>query len=180
MKIGLLFGSFNPIHIGHMAIANYMAEFTDLDQVWLVVSPHNPLKSKNALSDARKRLATVKKAAGKNPKIKVSDIEFYLTQPSYTINTLEVLSKKYPKYKFVLVIGSDNLNTLNKWKDYNKILSDHKIYVYPRLSPSLKGGQRGIKNHPNVKLINAPRIDISSTFIREQMKKGKDMRYFMP
>ena len=189
MKIGLLFGSFNPIHIGHLAIANYMAEFTDLDQVWLVVSPHNPLKEKNILEDARKRLAQVKKAIkrhtpaplkrGKIAKIKVNDVEFKLPQPSYTIHTLEVLNKKYPKNKFVIIIGSDNLNRFNKWKDYKKILSDYKIYVYPRLSPLKKGVGGILKNHRNIKMINAPRIDISSTFIREQMKKGKDMRYFM-
>ena len=189
MKVGLLFGSFNPIHIGHLAIANYMAEFTDLDQVWLVVSPHNPLKEKNTLEDARKRLAQVKKAIkrhtpaplkrGKTAKIKVSDVEFSLPQPSYTISTLEVLNRKYPKRKFVLIIGSDNLNTLHKWKDFKKILSDYKIYVYPRLIPLNKGGYRGVLTHRNVKLVNAPRIDISSTFIREQMKKGKDMRYFL-
>ena len=159
-----------------------MSEFTDLDQVWLVVSPHNPLKAKNSLADARKRLAAVKKAIGKNPKIKVRDVEFSLPQPSYTINTLEVLSKKYPQHKFVLIIGSDNLNTFHKWKDYKKILSKYKIYVYPRVISPLQMGAGGIgilKNHHNTKLINAPRIDISSTFIREQMKKGKDVRYFL-
>jgi nicotinate-nucleotide adenylyltransferase len=181
MKIGLLFGSFNPIHVGHLVIANYLAEFTDLQQVWLVVSPHNPLKAKNSLSAARKRLATVKKVVRKNPKIKVSDVEFSLPQPSYTINTLEVLNKKYPQHKFVLIIGSDNLNTFHKWKEYKKILNGYKIYVYPRSSHfggiSI-GGE--LKNHRNVKIVSAPRIDISSTFIREQIKKGKDVRYLIP
>lgn len=177
MKIGLLFGSFNPIHIGHIAIANYMAEQTDLDQVWLVVSPHNPLKEKKSLADAKKRFASVKKAIGRNSKIKVSNVEFALPQPSYTINTLEVLRKKYPKNKFLLIIGSDNLNLFHKWKDYKKILSDYKIYVYPRALSPLKRGAGGIvKNHRNVKIVNAPLIDISSTFIREQMKKGKDVK----
>jgi len=120
MKIGLFFGSFNPIHIGHMVIANYMSEFTDLDQVWLIVSPRNPLKNKKSLLDARKRLATVRKAVGTNPKIKVSDIEFSLPQPSYTVSTLDVLEKKYPKNKFVLIMGSDNLSAFHKWKDYKK------------------------------------------------------------
>src|ERR1035437_2089903 len=153
MKIGLLFGSFNPIHIGHLAIANYMAEFTDLEQVWLIVSPHNPLKEKKSLADARKRLAQVKKAIkghtpaplkrGKTAKIKVSDVEFSLSQPSYTINTLEVLNKKYPQHKFVLIIGSDNLNRFHQWKDYKKILSKHKIYVYPRLGVA---NLQGFKN----------------------------------
>ncbi len=176
MKIGLLFGSFNPIHIGHLVIANYMAEFTDLDQVWLVVSPHNPLKNKKSLSAARKRLAAVKNAVGRNPKIKVNDVEFSLPQPSYTINTLEVLCKQYPKNKFVLIIGSDNLSTFSKWKHYKKILSKYKIYVYPRFG----SGKSRLKNHPSVKMVNAPRIDISSTFIRSQIKKGKDVRYLIP
>jgi len=179
MKIGLLFGSFNPLHIGHLAIANHMSEFTDLEQVWLIVSPHNPLKKKKSLSDTQKRFLTVKRAIGSHKKIKVSDVEFTLPQPSYTINTLEVLTKKYPRNKFVLIIGSDNLNSFHKWKDYKKILSDYKVYVYPRLSP-LKRGAGGIRIHRNVKIINAPRIDISSTFIREAIKKGKDMRYFIP
>jgi nicotinate-nucleotide adenylyltransferase len=176
MKIGLLFGSFNPIHVGHLVIANYMSEFTDLDQVWLVVSPRNPLKSKKSLSDARKRLTTVRKAVGKNRKIKVSDIEFSLPQPSYTIHSLQVLNSKFPKHKFVLIIGSDNLSLLPKWKDYKEILFKHQVYVYPRF-----GSQKsGLKNNPNIKLIQAPRIDISSTFIRDQMKKGKDVSYFIP
>ncbi len=175
MKIGLLFGSFNPIHIGHLAIANYMAEFTDLDQVWLIVSPHSPAKDKKGLASATSRLFNVQKAVGKNPKIKVSDIEFFLSEPSYTIHTLEKLSAKFPKNKFVLIIGADNLTQLTEWKDCKTILSNYKIYVYPRT-----GARRVFKNHKNVKLVKSPIIDISSTFIREQVKKGKDMRYFLP
>ena len=178
MKIGLLFGSFNPIHVGHMVVANYMAEFTDLKQVWLVVSPHNPLKAKDSLADSRKRLATVKKAVGNNPKIKVSNVEFSLPQPSYTVHALEVVTKRYPQHKFVLIIGADILNSFHKWKDYKQILSRFKIYVYPRFS-TLKRVEAQLKNHPSIRLINAPQIDISSTFIREQMKKGKDVRYFI-
>lgn len=179
MKIGLFFGSFNPIHIGHLIIANYMSEFTDLEQVWLVVSPHNPLKEKKILSDSRKRLAAVKKAVGKNARIKVSNIEFSLRQPSYTINTLEVIKKKFPQHTFVLIIGSDNLSTFHKWKEYQKILRNYKVYVYPRMS-SLKRKSQQILNHSNIKMVDAPRIDISSTFIREQLKKGRDVRYFIP
>ncbi len=179
MKIGLLFGSFNPIHIGHIAIANYMAGSTALDQVWLVVSPHNPLKYKSGLADAKKRLAQVKKAVGKSPKIKVSNVEFSLPQPSYTINTLEFLSKKYPKNRFVLIIGADNLNTFHKWKDYKKILAGYKIYVYPR-NENLTGFKNLSGLNRNVKILTAPLIDISSTFIREQVKKGKDVKYFLP
>ena len=158
-----------------------MSEFTDLQQVWLVVSPHNPLKEKKELSDSRKRLAAVKKAVGKNPKIKVSDVEFSLHQPSYTIDTLEVIKKKYPQHIFVLIIGSDNLSTFHKWKKYEKILGEHRIYVYPRFSSSEKElVARRIRNHPNIKMVDAPRIDISSTFIRKQLKKGRDVRYFVP
>jgi len=172
MKVGLLFGSFNPIHKGHITIAKYMATETDLDQVWFVVSPHNPLKDKKSLADVKKRFASVKKAIGRNSKIQVSNVEFSLSQPSYTINTLEVLRKKYSKNKFVLIIGSDNLNLFRKWKDYKKILSEYEIYVYPR-----SGSDRGkLKNHRSVKIIDAPRIDVSSTYIRGQMKKGKNVK----
>lgn len=174
MKIGLFFGSFNPIHIGHLAIANYMAEFTDLQQVWLVVSPRNPLKSKKGLADAAKRLLVVKKAVGKDPKIKVSDVEFGLPQPSYTIHTLEALKKKSPKHEFILIIGSDNLAVFHKWKDYKEILDKFRVYVYPRLDIT------GKLKHRNIKIMDAPRMDISSTFIRDAIKKGKDIRCFIP
>jgi nicotinate-nucleotide adenylyltransferase len=180
MKIGLLFGSFNPIHIGHLAVANYMAEFTDLHQVWLVVSPHNPLKEKKSLLDARKRFATVKKAVGKNSTIKVSDVEFNLAQPSYTINTLEVLNKKYPKHEFVLIMGLDNLVSFHKWKDYKKILKTVELYIYPRNATHSKKDIARTWKYPNVTFFNAPLMNISSTFIREQMKKGKDVRYLIP
>ena len=176
MKIGLLFGSFNPIHIGHLAIADYIAENTDLNRIWLVVSPQNPLKEKNTLADAKIRLAGVKKAVAGNSKIRVSNIEFSLTVPSYTFDTLEALKKKYPQHTFVLIIGSDNLSIFHKWKDYKKILSNYKIYVYPRAGSD--GGK--LKNHRNVKLIDAPLLEVSSTFIREQMKKGKDISYLLP
>ena len=176
MKIGLFFGSFNPIHIGHVAIANFMVKETDLDQVWLVVSPHNPLKDKRSLADAKKSLTVVKKAIRRSSKIKVSDIELKLPQPSYTVNTLALLRKKFPKHTFVLIIGSDNLTGFHKWKDYKKILASYLIYVYPRFD----SGRSRIKGHSNIKLIKAPRIDISSTYIREQLKKGKDITHLIP
>ena len=176
MKVGLLFGSFNPIHIGHVAIAKYMADKTDLEQVWLVVSPHNPLKEIKSLADGKKRLAHVKKTIGRNPKIKVSDVEFKLPEPSYTINTLGMLRKKYQRHKFVLIIGSDNLCFFRKWKDYKKILSGYKIYVYPRSASD--GGK--LKSHRNVKFFDAPLLDVSSTFIRNEIKKGINAAHLLP
>ena len=176
MKVGLFFGSFNPIHIGHVAIAKFMAEETDLDQVWLVVSPHNPLKDKKSLGDARKRLQVVKKAIGRNPGIKVSDIEFKLPQPSYTIHTLRALKGKYPQHKFVLIIGEDNLAGLSKWKDYRKILAAHSVYVYPRFDSA----SSGLRHSKNVTVFNAPQIDVSSTFIRKEIRKGKNINHLIP
>ncbi|MBI4932138.1 MAG: nicotinate-nucleotide adenylyltransferase [Bacteroidetes bacterium] len=176
MKVGLLFGSFNPIHIGHIAIAKYMAENTDLGQVWLVVSPHNPLKEKKSLADAKKRLTQVRKSIGRNPKIKVSDIEFGLPQPSYTIHTLEFLNKKYSKKKFTLIIGLDNLISFHKWKDYKKILKKFEVYVYPRKTSFNKNILSRLWKYPNVTFFNAPLIDVSSTFIREQMMRRKNVK----
>jgi nicotinate-nucleotide adenylyltransferase len=176
MKIGLFFGSFNPIHIGHMAIANYMAEFTDLDQVWFVVTPHNPLKKKSSLLADNHRLALVRAAIGDAGKYKASNIEFKLPQPSYTVNTLAHLSEKYPQHHFALILGSDNLATFPKWKNYEHILSEYQLYVYPR--PESDGGE--LKLHPRVTLVPAPFMDISSTFIRESIKAKKNVCFFMP
>lgn len=176
-KVGLFSGSFNPIHIGHLALANWLCEFTDLDEVWFMVTPHNPLKEKDGLMDDQLRLDMVEKAIENYPKFKACDLEFHLPQPSYTISTLEALNEKYPDQSFTLIIGSDNWSCFNKWKDYQKILSDYELIVYPRL------GSKPVINsslYPNVKLVNAPIIEISSTFIRESMKEGKDVRYFMP
>ncbi|MFN8166008.1 MAG: nicotinate (nicotinamide) nucleotide adenylyltransferase [Bacteroidia bacterium] len=176
MKIGLFFGSFNPVHNGHMVIAGYMAEYTDLDQVWFVVSPHNPLKLKRTLLQDHHRLAMVKIAIGDYRKIKVSDIEFKLPKPSYTIHTLTYLFEKFPEHKFVLLLGSDNLNTFTKWKNYEQILELVELYVYPR-----KDEEPGeLSTHPNVKLINAPVMELSSSFIREAIQNKKDVRYMLP
>ena len=176
MRIGLFFGSFNPIHIGHVAIAKFMAEETDLDRVWFVVSPHNPLKDKRSLLGAKRRLSAVRRAVAGNSKIKVSDIEFKLPQPSYTIHTLHRLRRKYPQHTFVLIIGADNLAGFRKWKDYKKILAAHAVYVYPRSD----SGPSGLKKHRNVRVFNAPRIDVSSTFIRSGMRNGKDVSHLIP
>jgi nicotinate-nucleotide adenylyltransferase len=176
MKIGLFFGSFNPIHIGHMAIANYMAEFTDLEQVWFVVSPQNPLKSKTNLLSEHHRLQLVNLAIGDSPKYKASNIEFKLPQPSYTSNTLAHLSEKYPQHSFCLIMGSDNLQTFPKWKNYEHILREYEIYVYPR--PGQEGGE--LSKHPRVKSVSAPFMDISATFLRKSLKEKKDIRFFVP
>lgn len=176
MKVGLFFGSFNPIHVGHLVLANYMLSFTDLDKLWFVVSPHNPLKEKKTLLADHHRLEMVNRAIGDHPRLRASDIEFKLPQPSFTVNTLAWLSEKYPDYKFALIMGADNLNSLRKWKNYEVILEHYQIYVYPR--PGFDGGD--LRNHPSVVFTEAPVIEISSTFIREAVKNKKDVQYFMP
>lgn len=176
MQIGLFFGSFNPIHIGHLAIANYLAENTDLNQIWFVVSPHNPLKEKNTLLADHHRLRLVDEAIADYDKFKSSSIEFDLPQPSYTVNTMEYLKEKYPTHTFSLIMGSDNLQTLNKWKNFTALLNNYKIYVYPR--PGFDGGE--FKNHPSVVLTHAPVMEISSTFIRAALKEKKDIRFMLP
>ena len=176
MKIGLFFGSFNPIHIGHLIIANYMANHTDLDQVWLVVSPHNPLKEKGDLINMYDRLEMSKLATDDADNIRVSDVELKLPQPSYTIDTLTHLHEKYPEHQFSLIIGEDNLETFPKWKNYEYILEHHDLYVYPRPGCA----QTELHQHPRVKLTRAPFMDISSTFIRDSLRSGKDVTFFMP
>lgn len=176
MHIGLFFGSFNPIHIGHMAIANYMVEFTDMDQLWFVVSPHNPLKEKKNLLGQQQRLYMVNVAVEDFPKFKSSNIEFDLPQPSYTVNTLAHLKEKYPQHTFSLIIGQDNLVTFDKWKNYEEILKQFKLYVYPR--PDCEKSK--FDSHPNVVFTQAPMMDISSTFIRNAIKEKKDVRFFLP
>lgn len=176
MKIGLFFGSFNPIHIGHMALANYMLEFGGLDKVWFVVSPHNPHKEKASLLDEKHRLRLVDLAIGDNSKMKASDIEFKLPQPSYTVNTLAYLIEKYPSHEFSLIMGADNLANFHKWKNHEIILKQCELLVYPR--PETDGGE--LRTHKKVKLIDAPLMEISSTFIRKAIKEKKDVRYFLP
>lgn len=176
MRIGLFFGSFNPVHIGHMAIANYLVSFSDLDEVWMVVSPQNPLKNKSQLLNQNQRLALLNIAIGDFLKVKSSNIEFSLTQPSYTINTLVHLTEKYPKHQFALIMGQDNLQNFHKWKNYEEILKDFDIYVYPRLNST----ESRFDHHPKVHLTNAPHIEISSTFIRQAIKEKKDVRFFLP
>lgn len=176
MKIGLYFGSFNPIHIGHVAIANYFIEFTDLDRLWFVVSPHNPLKEKKTLLNDFVRLEMVELAINKDPRFKSCDIEFKMPQPSYTIDTLTYLKEKYPQHEFILIMGSDGLKTFSKWKNSELIIQKYPRYVYPRLSEHINE----IKEHKNIRLVEAPKIEISSTFIRDSIAEGRDIRHFLP
>ena len=176
MKIGLLLGSFNPFHNGHLLIAGYMAEFADLHEVWLIVSPHNPLKNVDDLLSEQYRYQLVKLGIGNNNKLKASDIEFTLSKPSYTIHTLNYLKEIYPSHEFVLILGSDCLETFDQWKDYKEILLNHQLYIYPRFGSD---GEKFI-SHPKIKFINAPVIEISSTFIRKSIKEKKNVSYMMP
>lgn len=179
MKIGLYFGSFNPIHIGHIIIANHLVEFSNLDQIWMVVTPHNPLKKKDSLLNNYHRLQMVFLATESFPRILPSDIEFKLTQPNYTINTLIHLNEKFPQHEFSLIMGKDNLKSFHKWKNYEMILKNHHIYVYPRISVD-EISNLEFENHPKIHHIDAPIIEISSTFIRENIKKGKNIAPLLP
>lgn len=185
MKVGLYFGTFNPIHVGHLVIANYMADKTELDQVWMVVSPQNPLKNKiNLLADYH-RLELVRIGINDNPKLRASDIEFHLSKPSFTIHTLVYLKEKHPNYQFALIMGEDNVRNLHKWKNYEQILENHEVYVYPRAltfqerNENQRAEGPTIK-HPNIKFCaDVPIMNISSSYIREAIKEGKDIRYLL-
>jgi nicotinate-nucleotide adenylyltransferase len=176
MKIGLFFGSFNPVHTGHLVIASYLAEFTDLDQVWLVVSPHNPLKDKSSLLSDHHRLQLVRAAIGDYRKLKASNIEFSLPKPSYTVHTLTYLFEQHPEHTFALILGADNLETFKKWKNWEQILEMVELYVYPRKES--EGGE--LLHHPKVKVVQAPTMELSATFIRKAIREGKDVRYMLP
>jgi len=175
MKIGILPGSFNPVHNGHLAIANYLAEYEEFDQIWFLVTPQNPLKKRNDLMDEQLRLDLLKKAIGNYDKFVISTIEWSMPQPSYTINTLQKLRVMYPADTFELIIGSDNWATFHRWKDYQLILKNFKVLIYPR-----RGSDRIQSYHPNVRLCKGAKIEISSTFVRESIAKGKDVRFYMP
>jgi nicotinate-nucleotide adenylyltransferase len=176
MKIGLFFGSFNPVHIGHLIIADFMATHTDLQKVWMVVSPHNPHKPKKTLARDHDRLHLVDLAVADHPRIEPSAIEFGLPKPSYTIDTLTHLKEKYPEHQFVLIMGGDNLATLHTWKNADLLLRDHQIYVYKR--PNYDLGD--LATHPQVTLFEAPLLDISATMVRDWIKAGKSVRYLLP
>lgn len=174
MNIGLYFGTFNPVHIGHLIIANHLVENSDIDQLWMVVTPHNPHKKKSNLLEDYHRLHMIHLATQDYDHIVPSDIEFKLPQPNYTVHTLVHLKEKYPKYNFSLIMGEDNLKTFQKWKNYQVILKNHQLYVYPRISEGEIPQE--LKNHPNIHKINAPIIELSSTFIREQIKLQKNIK----
>jgi nicotinate-nucleotide adenylyltransferase len=175
-KIGLFFGSFNPIHIGHLIIANVMAENTDLDKVWLVVSPQNPLKPSKGLLHEFDRYDMAKAAVADQYKIEVSDVEFHLSKPSYTIHTLAYLTEKHPTKEFKVIMGEDNLENFKKWKNYEQILDQFGLYVYPR--PGVTNTE--LSRHANVKMVEAPLLDISATYIRQCIKSNKSIRYLVP
>lgn len=176
MKIGLFFGSFNPIHIGHLIIANIMAETTDLKKVWMVVSPQNPLKPSKGLLHEFDRFDMVRAAVYDHYKIEASDIEFHLPKPSYTIHTLVHLSEKHPDKSFKVIMGEDNLTNFVQWKNHERILEDYGLYVYPRP----KAQPSHLKQHPNVKMVDAPMLDISATFLRKCIRNHQSIRYLVP
>lgn len=178
-KIGLYFGTFNPIHVGHLIIANHLANNSDLNEVWFVVSPHNPLKDKNTLLDDHHRLAMVQRAVEDNPKLKASSIEFDLPKPSYTVFTLQSLKEKFPKTEFSLIMGEDNLRTIHKWKNYEYILENFDIYVYPRVQSATETDVKDFSTSGRIHMCNAPVMNVSSTFIRDAIKNRKDVRYLL-
>lgn len=176
MKIGLYFGTFNPIHTGHLIIANHLVEHTDLDQVWMVVTPHSPFKKKSTLLDDYQRYEMVFLATEEYPNIQPSDIEFKLPQPNYTVNTLVHLEEKFPQHQFSLIMGEDNLTSLHKWKNYEVLMANYPIYVYPRIPHS----EDVTAKFPQVNFVEAPIIEISSTFIRQNIKDGKNVQPLLP
>jgi len=176
MKVGIFPGSFNPVHIGHLALANFVAEYNEFDEIWFLITPQNPLKKKSDLLDQDLRLAWLEKSIGDYPKFKTCTIEWEMPQPTYTVNTLQRLRIMHPENSFELVIGSDNWETIHRWKDYQLILKNFKTLIYPRL-----GTGKIVFNHPNVRMIKgAPKMDISSSFIRKAIMRGKDVRFFLP
>lgn len=178
MKVGLYFGSFNPIHVGHLIIANHIVEYSDLNQVWFVVTPHNPFKEKATLLDNYQRLEMVYRATKDYDQLAPSAIEFNLPQPNYTAHTLAYLQEKHPDHEFALIMGQDNLAHFHKWKNYEFIRNNYPIYVYPRITKS--ESKTAFNGHKNIQLIDAPVIDISSSFIRKGIQKGKNVKPLLP
>jgi len=176
MKIGLYPGSFNPMHIGHLALANWIVEFTEIDEVWFLVTPQNPLKDEADLLDNDFRLRMARVAVDNYPRFKVSDFEFGLPRPSYTLYTLDKIQEAYPDHVFHLIIGADNWQSFDRWKDPALLLERYSVMIYPRLGYPIEIGS----DRPNVKVVDAPIFDISSTFIRQSLAAGKDVRFFLP
>lgn len=175
MDIGLYFGSFNPVHIGHLIIGNHVLNETLLQKIWFVVSPQNPFKTEATLLSGNKRLALVNKAISGDKRFQASNVEFKLSKPSFTINTLDYLGEKYPKHRFSIIMGSDNFLNLNKWKDAKKIANNYKIFVYPRPGTKIQNTLKA-----KIKILKAPLLDISSSEIRGMVKEGKSIRYLVP
>lgn len=177
LKVGLYFGSYNPIHIGHLAIANYMVEFTDIDQLWFVVSPQNPHKKKNNLLEDYHRLELVRRAIDDDNRFRASNIEFNLPKPSYTVDTLAYLTDQHPNYDFSILMGSDNLESFHKWKNFEAILENYGVVVYPR--PGFDRSK--VQVHKNINIAeDAPLMEISASFIRKAIRHRKDVRHFLP
>jgi nicotinate-nucleotide adenylyltransferase len=175
LNIGIFSGSFNPVHIGHLALANYLCEYEGLDEVWFMVTPHNPLKEEGELMDDKLRLELVQLAIADYPKFRASDFEFHLPRPSYTVHTLDKLKKAYPEHLFHLIVGSDNWLLFSRWYESERILAENPIIVYPR--PGYPVNADSLPQH--VKLASSPVFEISSTFIRRALSEGKNIRYFL-
>ena len=184
MKIGLFFGTYNPIHVGHLIIANYMVQYTDLDKVWMVVSPQNPLKKRETLLEDFHRINMVREAIDQNPLLWACDVEFNLEKPSYTVNTLVHLQEQYPDHEFTLIMGEDNLRTFHKWRNFQYILDYHSIIVYPRVyteqeQEQLARKENRFEGHPKIQVVPAPVLKVSSSLIRRMIGQGKDPRYLL-
>jgi nicotinate-nucleotide adenylyltransferase len=182
MRIGLFFGTFNPIHVGHLIIANHMAQHPAIDQVWLVVTPHNPHKEKSTLLADHLRLDMVRDAIYDSPHLKASDIEFHLNKPNYTISTLAHLQEKYPQDEFSLILGADNLRSFHKWYNWEQILSKHRLYVYPRMADGSKDLNEtpALMQHQHIEFVtDVPLLDISASFVRSRLETGKDCSYLL-
>ena len=175
-KIGIYSGSFNPVHIGHLALANYLCEFEGVDEVWFLVTPHNPLKEQGELMDDELRLRLVQLAVEGYPRFRASDFEFHLPRPSYSIHTLEALRRSYPDTEFTLIIGSDNWLCFDRWFEAKRIVSEFGLLIYPR--PGYEVDEDMLP--PHVRIVHAPCIEVSSPFVRQALRQGKDVRFFLP